>query len=180
MKKILTAIATIALCLTLVCAACAEEELNFEQITVELDESYAEAPLGEEYAVTRVPGDWIVVEAAYADETSKLLGAYVNPNGTQLLMVTLAETGVDATNDSLYSEAVANNIPVELIEVNGLKFIVLSTSAEGNIVLLANFLVGEEETSVITFTFSFPEADAEAMEQTVNQILGAFKFVTAE
>lgn len=167
MKKTLAVLLAVLICVS--AAAFAEEAA----IEVAPDESYVETELGGGCAVTRLPADWIAVDAEYADENSKLLGAYTNADGTAMVIVT--ETKVDNMSDAamLCAEAVEAGLACELTAYNENPFVEITAEGEdGHIVRMANYLA--DENTIIAFTFSCAKDAQDAMQSVICQALAGF------
>jgi hypothetical protein len=179
MKKFVSILLAMVMSLTLASAALAEAPA-FEEVTVEFDESYVEAPLGEE-CYTFIPADWAPIEdAAVADEKITLLGAFANADKTMSLAVTYAVLDAAATYESLYNEIVAGGFNAALQNINGTEYACMAATSEAGAVIAYTFLANEEGTEAIIFTFSVAASVADTAEPIVNQILASFGYYEAE
>ncbi|MDD3333977.1 MAG: hypothetical protein PHI98_00530 [Eubacteriales bacterium] len=176
MKKLLSLLLATVICLSL-CAFATAEEIPVEEMTVELDETYQEVALSEDYATAYIPVDWLTINAEYADETSELLGSYSNADGSALLLVTYAETGVASSYEEVYTKSAEAGLSAGVMMINETKYVCVTTVADDKIVMIANTFVDDECTTGVAFTFTFPTANAEEMEKICYQILGSLTFV---
>ena len=166
MKKIFAVLIAVLLCAAMAAVA----EAPVKTVEVAQDDTYAEMNLGEGRAVTCLPADWTSINAEYSDENSQLLGAFVNPDGTVMAIVT--ETKIDASSDAaaLCAEAVAAGLTAKVATYNANQFACITAAgSDGQIVLMANYFV--DDTTIIAFTFSCAQDAQDAMQPVIEQAL---------
>lgn len=170
----LSKLLALLLCLMLPFAALAE----MREIQVEPDESYASVDLGENYAFTFVPADWMKLDTQYADETSQLLGAYASQDGLRQLMVTYTQSPEPADLEKMIADSLAAGLDAELVAINGILYfsLTLPDAETQQTVRILTTYVNEELTQSISFTYTFPTAEGEAMLPVMLQGVSRISF----
>lgn len=166
MKKMLAVLIAVLLC----AAMAAYAEAPTRTVAVAQNDAYVETNLGEGRAVTRLPADWTAIEAEYSDADSQLLGAYVNPEGTAMAIVTETKIDTASSADAFCTEAAAASLTGEVISYNDNTFACITAAGEdGHIVLMANYFV--DDTTIIAFTFSYAADAQDAMQSVIEPAL---------
>lgn len=173
MKKLFAVLVVLSV---LMCANALAEEPVVEELEIELDETYVPVDLGEDYAYAYLPADWQRIEVEYGDENSELLGAFTDSEGTSMLMVVYAESETATSYEEIYNKSVEAGLNANLAIFNGFEFASIAAMTDDQLTMICTHFVDEEYKCAITFTFTFPAANAENAQTVISQALASLNF----